>query len=37
MAMNLDPHNIEKVMIAACALHNFLMDKQSTVHDYIAH
>lgn len=31
-AINLDPHNIEKVVIAACALHNFLMHKQSTVY-----
>lgn len=30
--INLEPHNIEKVVMAACALHNFLMDKQPTVY-----
>ena len=30
--INLEPHNIEKVVIEACALHNFLMDKQSTIY-----
>lgn len=31
-AINLEPQNIEKVVLAACALHNFLMYKQPTVY-----
>lgn len=31
-AINLEPQNIEKVVMAACALHNFLMDQQPTVY-----
>lgn len=27
--INLEPHNIEKVVMAACALHNFLIEQQS--------
>lgn len=31
-AINLEPQNIEKVVLAACALHNFFMDHQPTVY-----
>ena len=31
-AINLEPQNIEKVVMAACALHNFLMDQQPTLY-----
>lgn len=34
-SINLDPKNIEKVVIAACALHNFLINEQKTT--YVSH
>lgn len=31
-SINLDPQNIEKVVMAACALHNFLIEEQSSTY-----
>ena len=32
-SINLDPHSVEKVVMAACTLHNLLMDQHPTVYD----